>query len=184
MLQNNLNPNAVVSGIVALDDTSYDISNPIQHKLLSKRIQAVPQVCTDMLADNFSFYDNLRFAQLEELPGLQQLPKQNLSFQTFFHDFNISPNQPIKKLSGGQKQICAILMALSKSTRILLLDEPTAALDTDNTQLLMRFIKHIIDTLGITVFMISHDHDIILQQNHSIQIVKDTQGVRNIKKYN
>ena len=58
-------------------------------------------------------------------------------------------------LSGGQKQIVWLLRALFRNVNILILDEPTAALDPESKQLVLDAIKKI--GKDKTVIIISHD---------------------------
>ncbi len=64
---------------------------------------------------------------------------------------------PIGKLSGGQRQIIALIMATLVKPRILLLDEPTAALDPKSAQALMEFAKTYIAQHQLPTLLITHD---------------------------
>ncbi len=64
------------------------------------------------------------------------------------------------QLSGGQKQRVAIARALVLGPKILLLDEPSSALDPENTAILAKFLKQL-SSEGITVIMASQDIDFV-----------------------
>lgn len=70
---------------------------------------------------------------------------------------DIDINQPVTTLSLGEKQRLAIITALLKNPRILILDEPTASLDQDNEQIILEIIQDIAKK-GITVVMASHSN--------------------------
>jgi putative tryptophan/tyrosine transport system ATP-binding protein len=66
-------------------------------------------------------------------------------------------NTPIGKLSGGQRQIITIVMATLCEPDILLLDEPTAALDPVSTENLLQFVNKFTKKRKMATMMITHD---------------------------
>jgi len=69
--------------------------------------------------------------------------------------------EPVMKLSGGQRQSVAIARALHFNARILIMDEPTAALGPQETAQVTELVKSLKQE-GIGIFLISHDiHDIM-----------------------
>ena len=65
------------------------------------------------------------------------------------------------QLSGGQQQRVAIARVLANEPEILLCDEATSALDPETTQTILRLLKAIRDTLGITIVVITHEMRVI-----------------------
>ena len=61
------------------------------------------------------------------------------------------------RLSGGQKQRLAIARALAGNPSVLLADEPTAALDSQNGALIMGLMRELADTHGRAVVIVTHD---------------------------
>ena len=61
------------------------------------------------------------------------------------------------QVSGGQKQRCACARALINNPRLLLADEPTGALDSHSSQMLLSTIQSINEQLGATILMVTHD---------------------------
>ncbi|WP_273393586.1 methionine ABC transporter ATP-binding protein MetN [Actinobacillus porcinus] len=64
-------------------------------------------------------------------------------------------------LSGGQKQRVAIARALATEPKVLLCDEATSALDPATTQSILKLLKEINRTLGITVLLITHEMEVV-----------------------
>lgn len=76
------------------------------------------------------------------------------------------PNQ----LSGGQKQRCAIARALANKAAILLADEPTGALDSQNSEEVMDLLKRSVKKLGQTLMLITHNQELALSADRIIKI--------------
>lgn len=67
---------------------------------------------------------------------------------------------PVSNMSGGQRQTVAISRAIYFKARILIMDEPTAALGPEETQKVTELIKALKEE-GVGIFLISHDlHDV------------------------
>ena len=70
---------------------------------------------------------------------------------------NAYPSQ----LSGGQKQRVAIARALANDPNVLLCDEATSALDPQTTRSILHLLKHLNETLGITIVLITHEMAVV-----------------------
>ena len=60
-------------------------------------------------------------------------------------------------VSGGQKQRCACARAIINNPKLLLADEPTGALDSHSSQMLLSTIQSINEQLRATILMVTHD---------------------------
>lgn len=85
---------------------------------------------------------------------------------------NINPTLKIKELSVGTQQLVEIAKALSKDVRILIFDEPTAALNEIDSQNLLNLIREL-KGQGVTCIMISHKLKEVIQIADTITILRD-----------
>ena len=69
---------------------------------------------------------------------------------------NILDKYPYQ-VSGGQKQRCACARAIINNPKLLLADEPTGALDSHSSQMLLSTIQSINEQMGATILMVTHD---------------------------
>lgn len=74
------------------------------------------------------------------------------------------------QLSGGMKQRVAIARALAGDPKLILADEPTGALDSKMGNEILRFLKELNKTQGITIVMITHEFEIAQYANRVIHI--------------
>jgi lipoprotein-releasing system ATP-binding protein len=89
-----------------------------------------------------------------------------LKFMGIWEQRNNKPGE----LSGGECQRAAVARALINQPDILLADEPTGSLDTDNAKLLMQLFININKEMGITLVIATHSHEIAQQMNKTYTI--------------
>jgi D-xylose transport system ATP-binding protein len=77
---------------------------------------------------------------------------------------------PVQSLSGGQRQAVAIARAVHFNARILIMDEPTAALGPAETAQVRDLIKQL-EHEGIGIFLISHDIHDVFDLSHRIAVM-------------
>lgn len=99
--------------------------------------------------------------------AVEQLKKVNL---------DVNPGDKVKDLNIGKQQLVEIAKALSKDVSLLILDEPTAALNEDDSenllQLLVELKKH-----GVTSIMISHKLKEVTAIADSVTVLRDGQTI-------
>ena len=66
-------------------------------------------------------------------------------------------------LSGGEQQRVAIARALSSSAKVILADEPTGNLDTENGKVVIGLLKQLVAEKNYCVIVVTHDLDIAAQ---------------------
>ncbi len=148
------------SGEILVDGKAVTIANPRDAKTLA--IETIYQ--TLALADNLTAPDNL-FLGRELLSGAGSLDDSAMESETRKVMGRLNPNfkrfaVPVRTLSGGQRQAVAIARAVHFNARILIMDEPTAALGPAETAQVRDLVKQL-KAEGIGIFLISHDiHDV------------------------
>lgn len=148
------------AGTILVDGREARIDNPRDAKAYG--IETIYQ--TLALADNVDAAANLflgrelltRWGTLDdsamEAACREVMGRLNPNFNRF--------KEPVKSLSGGQRQSVAIARAIHFDARILIMDEPTAALGPQETAQVADLVKELKKT-GIGIFLISHDiHDV------------------------
>lgn len=87
-------------------------------------------------------------------------------------DLALDPDVPIEELGVGQRQLLEILKAISKDSRVLILDEPTAALSEHETQVLLATVKDL-RARGLSLVYISHRLDEVFAIADRITVLRD-----------
>ncbi|MGO1489450.1 MAG: multiple monosaccharide ABC transporter ATP-binding protein [Arachnia sp.] len=94
-----------------------------------------------------------------------------------------SPDELIKNIGVGKQQLVEIARALSKDVRLLILDEPTSALNEDDSEHLLDLLRGL-RSKGMTCIMISHKLNEIEAVADSITIIRDGQSVETLDNHN
>ncbi|MCW2869621.1 sugar ABC transporter ATP-binding protein [Actinacidiphila oryziradicis] len=90
--------------------------------------------------------------------------------------YDIDPHQTIGELSTGGKQMVAILQALARDAKLVLLDEPTAALSPHERDVLFSSVRRLRDQ-GTTFVYVSHFLDEILALTDQLTVLRDGQVI-------
>ncbi|EWT00337.1 ABC transporter ATP-binding protein [Intrasporangium oryzae NRRL B-24470] len=90
------------------------------------------------------------------------------------------PDTKIKDIGVGKQQLVEIAKALSKDVKLLILDEPTAALNEGDSQHLLDLISGL-RSKGVTCIMISHKLNEIEQIADSITIIRDGRSIETLR---
>jgi D-xylose transport system ATP-binding protein len=173
------------SGTILIDGKPVSISNPRDAKAYN--IETIYQ--TLALADNIGAPGNV-FLGREITTRLGMLDDGAMESATRTVMGRLNPNftnfvSPVKSLSGGQRQAVAIARAVYFNARILIMDEPTAALGPAETAQVRGLVRQLKDE-GIGIFLISHDiHDVFdLSDRISVMYhgrIVDTVNKRDVK---
>jgi len=159
LLQGMNDKNSFLDMSVSLDGVLYTAIHNRLPDTFTQQVHTVQQNYDCMLANQFTFMQNLQLANLPLYPRLRPLPRATLL--DIVASLGIDVNKPVALLSGGQRQFLALLMALQKPTKLLLLDEPTATLDKKNAQLIMQLLPQLAEKLQVTILIICHDKELV-----------------------
>jgi len=85
---------------------------------------------------------------------------------------NLNPNREVGTLSPANKQIVSMARALSRDIKLIIMDEPSAVLDSEEVKNLFRVVKQLSDS-GIAVIYISHRLAEIREIGDRITVIKD-----------
>jgi len=179
ILGGNYPADSMIAGTICIDDTCYDLTDARNKQQLKTRVQLVTQNPKDMTIGCLTVEENMQMASLGHLPKFAPLPSAKPLYD-IQKQYGISPLMRVDDLSGGQRQVLAILMALQRHCSIVLLDEPTAALDDKNSALVLACIKEIVSK-GIIVLFITHDKELARLYDGNAtcrQITSDENGTR------
>ena len=92
---------------------------------------------------------------------------------------NLDPNTIISEISVGQQQLVEIAKAFSKTVKLLILDEPTASLNEQESQNLLELLEEF-KHQGITSIIISHKLNEVTQIADSITILRDGKTIQTL----
>jgi D-xylose transport system ATP-binding protein len=172
---------AADSGEIRINGELKAINNPRDAK--SYNIETIYQQLA--LADNIDAPGNMflgrelatRWGTLDdsamENATRKVMGRLNPNFQRFA--------TPVKSLSGGQRQAVAIARAVHFNARILIMDEPTAALGPAETAQVRDLVRQL-KTEGIGIFLISHDIHDVFDLSERISVMYHGQLVDTVNK--
>lgn len=127
------------------------------------------------LFPHLSVMDNLRYG-LKRISGSQRV---SLNHAIELLDIGHLLERKPERLSGGERQRVGIARALAASPRILLMDEPLAALDLKRKQEILPYLEHLHDELNIPVLYVSHSPDEVARLADHLVVLDNGQVLAN-----
>jgi D-xylose transport system ATP-binding protein len=128
------------------------------------------------LADNLDAVANL-FLGRELLTRWRTLDDHRMDadarkvFQRLNKNFR-NVRTPVRRLSGGQRQVVAISRAIYFNARILIMDEPTAALGPEETAMVGNLVRQL-KAEGVGIFLITHDMPDVFALSDRLAVMKN-----------
>jgi putative tryptophan/tyrosine transport system ATP-binding protein len=140
----------LISGEYKADSGDIKLEGKVTQVVQDVNFGTVPEMTllenialSEIKAATLMFYNRYRDQVIQKLKEL------NIGLEEYI-------DQPLKMLSGGQRQMVATLMAINSDRQILLLDEHTSALDPSMQNILMEYTAQQIAARNLTTIMITH----------------------------
>lgn len=167
----------IISGLIDYDCGELIINDKNVFRYNTKRAieEGIATVYQDLaLIDNFDISQNI-FLGSEPLKGpfIDKSYMDQRARALLDHlKININNiNAKVKNLSGGQRQGIAIARAISRGSKLLILDEPTAAMGVTESKMILDLIMNLSKT-GITIIMISHNLAHVFKVSDKINVMR------------
>ena len=160
------------AGQILINGEEVAINNPRDAR--AQNIETIYQ--TLALADNLDAVANL-FLGRELLTRWNTLDDHRMDAEArkVFHRLNknfSNVRTPVRRLSGGQRQVVAISRAIYFNARILIMDEPTAALGPEETAMVGNLVRQL-KAEGVGIFLITHDMPDVFGLSDRLAVMKN-----------
>ncbi len=168
---------SVQAGSIKLWDTELSGLSPLEQVKMRRNIGFIFQAHN--LFDALTARQNVKMAiELSDVPARERdaLADRMLDAVGLAERVSYKP----RNLSGGQRQRVAIARALVNRPRLILADEPTAALDKDSGANVVALLRKLADENGTTVMIVTHDNRILSVADRLVNMV-DGHIVSNIR---
>ena len=108
------------------------------------------------LLDTLSIEENISLSLIINHTDVNEVDKRVLDIASKLGISDVLKKFPYE-VSGGQKQRCACARALITHPKLILADEPTGALDSKSSRMLLETMRDMNEHLGATILMVTHD---------------------------
>ncbi len=173
-LLSGIHPHGSYEGEIVVD------GRPVQFASIRDAEAAGIAVITQefALVDELTIAENLFLGREPRRGWLIDWPEMRRRTAELLASFglDLSPDLPVRELGIGHKQLLEILRALDKRSRVLVLDEPTAALPEHEVTVLLEHLRRI-RAAGTTCIYISHKLDEVFAIADRITVLRDGQSI-------
>ena len=145
----------VSAGHIYLDKT--DVTEIRQKELARFRRENLGFVFQDFnLLDTLTISENIALVLAINNAPAQQIDARVREMAKRLNITDVLDQYPYQ-VSGGQRQRCACARAIIHMPKLILADEPTGALDSHSSQMLLSTMRSINEQMGATILMVTHD---------------------------
>lgn len=172
------------TGLISID------GNDVTRMPEFKRSKWVARVFQDPLqgtAEGLSILENFRLAALRSSSkrlsiGLTKHFAEEVKEKVSVLGLGLENklHQTMATLSGGQRQALSLLMSIMADLKVLLLDEPTAALDPRSADIVLKVANRIVNEYDVTAVMVTHNMKEAYQYGNRLVVMKDGRIDRDI----
>ncbi len=158
------------SGEIQVDGASYGVLTPRQARELGVAI--IFQEFQD--ASTLTVAENVSLGRIPNRYGFVSWRAMRRRARTILDQLGVEldVDRQVGTLRVGERQMVEIARSLSGSARLLILDEPTAALSHHEAETLFRFIRRLRDQ-GVAIIYITHRLDEVTQIADQVQVLRD-----------
>ncbi len=155
-------------------DGEYSLSGKSVHALSRRELAEIRNSELGVVLQNFGLIENMSVADNIAVPsyiGRGTDKELNKKIAALAEKLGIADKlkTDVSELSGGQKQRVAIARALIKSPKIILADEPTGALDRENSRQIVAILSEL-NAEGYTVVIVTHDPGVAQKCHRTVNI--------------
>ena len=173
----------IMTGVYTRDDGEIYIDDRqvMIHSTHDAKDNGIAMIFQELsLVQTMTVAENIFLGEEVTRHGIRDTAYMNKKAKEVLDELGIAadPDVPVNKLSVGMSQMIEIAKAVSKQARILVLDEPTAALSDSETAELFKMIGDLKEK-GVSMVYISHRMNEIMQIADSITILRDGVIVHN-----
>jgi ribose transport system ATP-binding protein len=166
-------------GEIFIDGQKFEINNP--GEAMASGIRVIYQELNTLnnltVAENIFIGEQLVKTGLKIVDWKSMVKKSKIILESLNVDLN--PKAVMEDLSVSEKQVVEIAKALSKEAKILVMDEPTAALSEDDTKSLFRIIGTLKEK-GVSIIYISHRLKEIFEITDRVTVLRDGKKVKTL----
>ena len=148
-------------GEIIIDDVNVTRWKDYERSKFISRIFQNPLIGT---APDLSIIDNFRLAALRSKSkklqrGIDAAFREKVKSKISFLEMGLENKLDLAMglLSGGQRQALTLMMAVMDETKVILLDEPTAALDPKSSEIVIEKTHQLVDEYRLTAMLVTHE---------------------------
>lgn len=176
----------ILSGVLTPDSGQIKINGKEYHKLTPKKAaeEEISTVYQDLaLGNTMDVASNLFLGSELSTAGFLKKKQMKEEAEKLLKDLDIKiPNVsvPVGDLSGGQRQGVAVARLVHRGGKILIFDEPTAAMGLNESEAVLRLIRRLASK-GYAVILISHNMQHVFHISDRICIMRQGKVVKELK---